>query len=121
MLTLPSSVQVFVASKPVDLRKSFDGLSGVVVGVLGKDPASGHLYVFFNKRGNQVRVLFWDGTGFVVVAKKLCQGRFRFIGAMVASSAVVEMDAAELSLIMEGIDLSEAARRKRLRMIRRAA
>lgn len=121
MLTLPSSVHVFVASEPVDLRKSFDGLSGVVQGVLGRDPASGHLYVFFNKRGNQVRVLFWDRTGYVIIAKKLARGRFRFIVAMGATASVVEVDAAELSLILEGIDLSAAARRKRYRMMPRAA
>ncbi len=121
MLTLPSSVRVFVAAEPVDLRKSFDGLSGVVQGVLGRDPASGHLHVFFNKRASQVRVLFWDRTGYVIIAKKLCRGRFRFVAQVDASKAVVEMDAAELGLILEGIDLTRAARRKRFRMVPSAA
>lgn len=121
MLTLPSMVRVFVGAGPANLRKSFDGLSGVVSGTFGKDPASGHLYVFFNKRGNQVRVLFWDRTGYVIVAKKLAQGRFRFVSQVTQDATVVEMDAAELSLILEGIDLSEAKRRKRFRMIPKAA
>jgi transposase len=62
VLTRPSSVRVFVATEPMDVRKSFDGLSAAAQHVLEKDPMSGHLFVFFNRRGNQVRCLFWDRT-----------------------------------------------------------
>jgi transposase len=76
VLTLPSTVRVYVATQPVDCRKSFDGLSIAVANVLGHDPTCGHLFCFFNKRATQVRVLFWDRTGWCVVAKRLARGRF---------------------------------------------
>src|SRR5690606_2316439 len=63
VLTWPSSIRVYVATEPMDVRKSFDGLSAAAQHVLEKDPMSGHLFVFFNRRGNQVRCLFWDRTG----------------------------------------------------------
>jgi len=72
MLTLPPAVRVYVATSPLDCRKSFDGISAQVASVLGADPLSGHLFVFFNKRGNQCRILFWDRTGYCVVANYLC-------------------------------------------------
>jgi transposase len=68
MLTLPPSVHVYVAAEPTDLRKSFDGLSTRVAEKFGHDPLCGHLFVFRNRRGDQVRVLFWDRTGYVIVA-----------------------------------------------------
>jgi transposase len=85
------------------------------------DPASGHLHVFFNKRASQVRVLFWDRTGYVIIAKRLAQGHFRFASHVDANKVVVEMDAAELALILEGIDLTRAVRGKRFRMVCAAA
>jgi transposase len=115
MLTLPSSVRVYVATRPFDLRKSFDGLAAAVISVFGGDPVSGHLYVFWNKRGHLVRVIFWDRTGYVVVSKRLARGRFAFVQQLVSDEPCLEMDAMELSLILEGIDLSEAKRRKRWR------
>lgn len=120
MLTLPSSVRVYVASGPVDLRKSFDGLSALVRQTEGHDPASGYLYVFFNRRGDQVRCLFWDRTGYCILAKRLAQGRFRFVHQVVEGANYVEMEAAELALVLEGIDLSDASRRKRFRRVQAA-
>lgn len=115
MLTLPPSVRVFVASGPVDLRKSFDGLSNLVEHAFGRDPLSGHLFVFYNKRGNQVRCLFWDRTGYCIVMKRLARGCFHFAKTSDPSGTHVEIEAAELSLILEGIDLSESRRRTRWR------
>jgi transposase len=71
VLTLPSSVRVFVATSPIDLRKSFDGLAAAVTSMFGRDPISGHLYVFWNRRGHLVRVLFWDRTWYVIVSNQL--------------------------------------------------
>ena len=121
MLTLPSSVRVYVATSPIDLRKSFDGLAAAVVSVFGRDPVSGHLHVFHNKRANLVRVLFWDRTGYVIVSKRLARGRFRFVQQAASSAPCVEMEGAELSLILEGIDLSGATRHRRWRPSRKAA
>jgi len=115
MFTLPSSVRIFVAAEPTDLRKSFDGLSATVEHTLGHDPLSGHLFVFFNKRRNQVRCLFWDRTGYCVLAKRLAKGRFRFTEQLEAGRRIVELESVELSLILEGIDLKGAVRRARWR------
>lgn len=113
MLMLPPVVRIFVASGPVDMRKSFDGLSALTLGVLGKDPLSGHLFVFFNRRGDHVRVLFWDRTGFALYAKRLERGRFRLPWEQGQPVSCHEVEAAELGLILEGIDLRGARRRAR--------
>jgi transposase len=115
VLTLPPSVRVYIAAEPTDLRKSFDGLSALVSQRFGADPLCGHLFVFRNRRGDQVRVLFWDRTGYMIVAKKLARGRFHLARDLPKGATHVEVEAAELSLMLEGFDLSEAVRRKRWR------
>ena len=121
MLTFPSVVRVFVAASATDLRKSFDGLSILVASRLGQDPLWGDLFVFFNRRRTQVRVLFWDRTGYWIVAKKLARGTFHFVHHDDGAQSCVEMDAAELGLILEGIDVTGAKRFLRWRPSRRAA
>lgn len=113
MLTLPPSVRIFAAVQPVDARKSFDGLSAVVRESLGGDPMTGHLFVFINRRGDVAQILFWDRTGFVVMRKRLEAGTFRLVRGGDGVANQVEIDAAELSLMLEGIDLGKATRRKR--------
>jgi transposase len=115
MLTLPPSVKIFAAVEPVDARKSFDGLSAVVRDGLGGDPMTGHLYVFINRRGDVAQILFWDRTGFVVMRKRLEAGTFRLVRQADGIAKHVEIDAAELGLMLEGIDLGKAIRRKRYR------
>lgn len=115
MLTLPPSVRVHVAVQPIDLRKSFDGLSAAVAARFGQDPLGGHLFVFRNRRGNQIRILFWDRTGYVIVGKKLARGRFHLAHGVVEGTTQVEIEAAELALMLEGIDLANAVRHKRWR------
>lgn len=110
MLSLPPSVQIFVAAEPADMRCSFDGLSARVTELLEKDPFSGHLFVFRNRIGDRVKILYWDRSGFCLWYKRLEKGTFRF-PAVVAGA--VEMEAAELALILEGIDLQGARRQKR--------
>ncbi|HEY5287404.1 MAG TPA: IS66 family insertion sequence element accessory protein TnpB [Solirubrobacteraceae bacterium] len=115
MLTLPPSVQIFVATEPCDMRRQMDGLVLLVRQVLHGDPHSGHLYVFFNKRGSHARVLFWDRTGYVTVTKRLERGTFRVPWSQetVAERSHMQIEAAELALILEGIDLRGAKRRPR--------
>jgi transposase len=108
-------VKIFAAVEPVDARKSFDGLSAVVRDGLGGDPMTGHLYVFINRRGDVAQILFWDRTGFVVMRKRLEAGTFRLVRQADGTAKHVEIDAAELSLMLEGIDLGKAIRRKRYR------
>ncbi|AUX45908.1 uncharacterized protein SOCE26_074090 [Sorangium cellulosum] len=115
MLTLPPSVRVYVAAEPTDLCKSFDGLSVLVAQCFGADPLCGHLFVFRNRRGDQVRILFWDRTGYVIAGKKLASGRFHLACDVPQGATHVEVESAELSLMLEGLDLSTAARRKRWR------
>jgi transposase len=115
MLTMPPSVRVYIAAQPTDLRKSFDGLSGLVAQTFGQDPLCGHLFVFRNRRGDQVRVLFWDRTGYAILGKKLARGRFHLAREVPSGATHIEVEAVELSLMLEGIDLSHAVRRKRWR------
>lgn len=115
MLTLPCSVRVFVATAPTDMRKSFDGLS-LAAQALGHEPTSGHLFVFRNRRGNQVKVIFWDRTGYCIFAKRLAQGTFRISAEIPAGASQITIDSAELALILEGIDLRGARRTKRFRL-----
>ena len=115
MLTLPSAVKVYVATDPIDCRKSFDGLSTAVSAVLGADPTSGHLFVFFNRRGNQCRILFWDRTGYCVLAKRLARGSFHLAARATAQTHHIEVEAAELSLVLEGFDLANAKKHLRWR------
>ena len=113
MLPLPSSVRIYVATSPADMRKSFDGLSTLARNVVGHDPMSGHLFVWFNRRGNQVRVLFWDRTGFAILAKRLERGTFRLANAPPEGATHVTVDAGELGLLLEGIDLRHTKRQAR--------
>ena len=113
MLSLPPTVRVFVATAPCDLRKQFDGIAVLVEQGLQHDPRSGHLFVVFNRRGDQVRILFWDRHGYCLFAKRLERGRFRLPWDSPAAGAAVEMESAELALILEGIDLRGAKRRAR--------
>lgn len=113
MLTLPPSVRIYAAVAPVDLRKSFDGLSLLVEQQLCLDPRSGHLFVAFNRRGDQVRILFWDRHGYCLVAKRLEKGVFCLPWQREQPTGHVEIEAAELALILEGIDLRGARRRPR--------
>ncbi len=110
MLSLPPSVQIFVASEATDMRCSFDGLSTLVADVLEENPLSGHLFVFRNRRGDRVKILYWDRSGYCLWYKRLEKGVFRFPAS---TASCVELEAAELTLILEGIDLAGATRRKR--------
>lgn len=112
MLSLPTSVRIWLASHATDLRKSFDSLAEVVRQQLGGDPLSGQLFVFRNKRADRVKLLYWDEDGFVIVYKRLEAGTFRFPQAETTS---VEIRAADLQMLLDGIDLASVRRQKRYR------
>ena len=114
MLTLPPGVRLFVALEPVDMRKRFDGLAAIMQHQLGLDPLGGHIVMFVNKRGNLMKLLFFDRTGWAVLYKRLERGTYQ-IPTVQSSTGRVEIDAAELAMILEGIDLRSAVRRKRYR------
>lgn len=113
MLSLPPSVRIFVATQPVDGRKGVDSLVAIVRCALLQDPLSGHLYVFFSKRSNRVRVVYWDRNGFALWTKRLEKGRFHARWSKDGQLGAQAMEAAELGLLLEGIDLLGARRRPR--------
>ena len=98
MLTLPASVRVFVARGATDLRRSFDRLSAQVQEVLRQDPLSGHVFVFFNRQRNRVKLLVWERDGFWLLYKRLEAGTF-------AALERDEINARELYLLLEGIEV----------------
>jgi transposase len=106
-------LRVYLYGQPADLRRSFDGLQALVRQGLGGDPLDGGLYVFVNRRGNQIRVLYFDRSGFCLWAKRLEAGRFISDWRSVRSRA---MDWTGLKLLLEGIE--PARRRKRFQLAR---
>jgi len=113
VLSLPPSVRVFLATQPVDGRKGPDSLAAMIRSVFGHDPLTGHMYVFFSKRCDRVRVLYWDRSGFAMWTKRLELGRFYAPFDAEGRLTVKGLEAAELGLILEGIELAGARRRPR--------
>lgn len=103
MLSLPSAVEVYLASDRVDMRKGFEGLSSIVRNQWSKDLYSGHIFAFVGRRLDRVKLLWWDRGGPVLYYKRLERGRFRMPEVDV-STQVVRLDAAQLSMLLEGID-----------------
>ena len=115
MINLPDPVRVFVHIPPTDLSKGFDALSGLVTTAFGQDPTSGHLFLFFNRRRDRLKILYWDrGDGLAIWYKRLEIGSFQ-LPAAPAQAVAIEMTATQLSLILSGIDLGSARQRKRYR------
>ena len=111
MLALPRG-RVFVAVEPTDLRRSYDGLSAMVSGAFGRDMFDGDAFVFLNRRGTQVRVLYWDRDGYCIWMKRLEAGTFRRLQGP-RGQALLEVDAVELAMLLSGIDAPVMKRRKR--------
>ena len=103
-------MKVHLAFGYTDMRKGIDGLAMLVQGMLRQDPFSGHLFVFRNRRGDRVKILYWDRSGFCLFYKRLEQGVFRL---PVSREGCVELEWAELALLLEGIDLAGSRRRPR--------
>jgi transposase len=110
MLSLPPAVRIFVATAPTNLQLSFDRLAALAREVIHQDPCSGHLFVFRNRTGDRVKILGWDRSGFCLWYKRLEQGVFHFPRP---AATHAEIDAVDLSLLLEGIDLAPATRRPR--------
>lgn len=113
MLSLPPSVRVFVVTQPIDGRKGADSLMAIVRDLLGHDALSGHLCVFFSRRCDRVRVVYWDRNGIAMWSKRLERGRFRPTFAADGALSANAVEFAELTLVLEGIDLAGARRRPR--------
>jgi transposase len=113
VLLLPRAVRVYVAAEPVNLRKSFDGLTNEVREVLRGDPLSGHVFVFVNRRRTMVKLLVWTRGGFTIVQKRLERGTFAFPRRVTREAVSVEIDVHELGMLLEGIDATRVRTSKR--------
>lgn len=121
MLTLPASVRIYVAAEAVDLRRGFDGLAAATRSLIREDPLNGHLFVFLNRRKNRIKLLVWDRTGYLLLYKRLERGTFHLLAAPEGGQRHVEVDAGELGMMLEGVDLRGAFRRERWRRLPHAA
>lgn len=114
MLSFPPAVRIWLGSAPVDMRRSFDGLAEMVRQHLQEDPLSGHVFVFRNRRSDRVKLLYWDEDGFVIVYKRLEEGSFSFPVVAEGQNAVT-LRAAELAMLLDGVDWQNAKRSHRYR------
>ena len=110
MLTLSPAVRIYVATGATDLRRSIDGLSAVVRDHFGLDPLSGHLFLFRNRRGDRLKILAWDRSGFWILYKRLEHGTFAWPEAH--DPTPVEMRSADLALLLAGVDVAKTRRRR---------
>lgn len=110
MLSLPARTPVFVCTAPVDFRKQHDGLVALVRGELAADPLDGSLFVFFNRRRDRVKLLLWDANGFWLFYKRLERGTFERLRQ--TGSNRLQITRAELSMLLDGIDVRESKKRR---------
>lgn len=113
MLSLSELVRIYVCLTPTDMRKSFDSLAALVREGLGYDPLSGHLFVFRSRRGDRVKLLWWDRDGLALYYRRLEKGTFRFPMAKDPESRSIEISSEELSLVLWGIDPASVKRQPR--------
>ena len=115
---LSAAVRVFLCARPTDLRRGFDGLSGLVQECFSQDLLTGHLFLFLNRRRDRIKILYFDRDGLAIWYKRLEVGTFQNQqptpgAAQLAGSARIELSVTDLALILGGIDLTTARRRKR--------
>jgi len=116
MIALSAHTKVYLAKDATDMRRSFRGLILLTEAVLRQEPVSGHLFVFLNRRRDLMKILYWDGTGFCIWYKRLERGSFqRPPAAMGEERPGLELSTAQLSLMLEGIDLTSVRQRLRFR------
>jgi len=104
MLSFSGRTRVFAATIPIDLRKGYDSLFAYCRDEIAQDPLSGHVFLFINRNRNRLKALFWDGTGLVLIGKKLEEGKFTRLNAL--QGKVIQMTASEFALLFEGADLT---------------
>jgi transposase len=112
MLSVAGHVKVFLALEPADMRKSFDTLAALVHDSLELDPLSGQLFVFRSKRGDRVKILYWDVHGYALWYTRLEEGTFRFPAAQEGQRSMT-ISAADLAMLLDGVDLASVKRRRR--------
>jgi transposase len=114
MLSWPPTVRIFLAAESTDMRKGFDSLAHLVECSMALDPLSGHLFVFRSRRGDRIKILYWDKDGYALWYKRLEKGSFLFPSAVAETATKgVEVKAADLMMILDGIDLGSVRRQRR--------
>ena len=116
MFGIGPATRIYLAAGATDMRKGFEGLYGLVRDQLRLEPLSGHIFIFSNAQRNRLKVLFWDGSGLWVCAKRLEKGRFRWPEAEAGESKVV-LRQEEWALLVGGIDLAGSRRRRWFRKV----
>jgi transposase len=114
MLNMPGALKIFLCLGATDMRKSFDSLAAIVEEQLRLDPLSGHLFVFRSRRGDRVKLLYWEESGYALWYKRLEVGTFRFPAAA-ADQNSLSISAADLAMLLDGVDLASVRRQKRYR------
>ena len=109
---LTSSVKIFMSDRPVDMRNGFDGLASIVRNQWQQDVFSGHLFVFLGSRRDRAKILFWEHSGFVLYSKRLERGCFK-IPRILGEQKAIELDSAELFMLLDGIDFAKVKKTKR--------
>ena len=112
MLSLPPTVRVYLAAGVTDMRKAIDGLAALTRDVLEEDPTSGHLFVFCNRRRDRIKILYWEGSGFWLLHKRLEKGTFAWPGVEGQAMDRIEMSSVELSALLGGLDLTGSKKRR---------
>ena len=115
MLSVSPALKIFLCIKPTDLRGGFDRLAQLVQQVLGKDPLSGHLFLFVNRRRDRIKMLYWAGDGYALWYRRLERGTFELPRTSL-DAAGLEITGSQLSLILDGIELSSVRRRRRFHL-----
>lgn len=111
MFNFTSSLHIYLCPEAVDMRKAFNGLYAVAKHQMGHNPMDGSIYIFSNKRHNRVKLLYFDGTGFWVLSKRLEKGTFWWPGKESAEQTHLEMKPEALSMLLNGIDLKDGSMR----------
>ena len=114
MLRFDGSVRIWLCTEPTDMRKSFNGLSALVKHRLNADPLNGHLYVFINRRKTQMKILYFDQSGYAIWSKRLEQGQF--VASHNTRAIKQSISFAQLQCLLEGIDIRHAKQYKRFRL-----
>ena len=114
MLTLAPNLRIYLCARPTDMRKSFDGLCALVRNVFQADPLDGSLFLFVNRRGDRLKMLWWDRDGLAQFYKRLESGTFEMLRPD-GEAVTVEIDATQLAMLLSGVSLASAKRRKRYR------
>jgi transposase len=114
MITLAPQIRVFLYRRPTDMRKSFHGLVALTESAMNQDPLSGSLFVFVNRRRDRVKILYWGQTGFCIWYQQLEKGTYQLPSAPACEDRdTLEVTRSQLSLILDGIDLSSVRQRPR--------